>query len=124
MNWFEFKDWLEMSTGLDRNSLHIYAGIAVQLTAAFVFRRSLASPWPWLIVAVAAIANEIYDYSFVPEPQTGDAVHFDAAVRDLWNTLLLPSILLAIARWWPAMLTGPQLIKAYPAGGDGGGPEI
>lgn len=106
MMWFEIKDWLELSTGLDRDSLHIYAGVGVQLFIALFLRRSLASPVPWLCVAVAALANEIYDYSMVADVFHKTPAFFDGAVRDIWNTLLLPSLLLVIARFWPNWLTG------------------
>lgn len=106
MDWFEIKNWLELSTGLDRDSLHIYAGVGVQLMFALFSRRSLASPVPWLFVAAAALANEYYDYSLVPESQNSEPVYFDEALSDIWNTLLLPSTLLVIARYWPTWLTG------------------
>ncbi|WP_373491976.1 hypothetical protein [Parasphingorhabdus sp.] len=106
MDWFEIKNWLELSTGLDRDSLHIYAGVGVQLFVALILRRSLASPVPWLFVVVAALANEYYDYMGLPE-SFGDAPKFfDEAVSDVWNTLLLPSLFLVIARFWPTWLTG------------------
>lgn len=68
MDWFEIKNWLELSTGLPRDSLHVYAGVGVQLFVALIFRRSIASPVPWLFVAFAALANEYYDYTVVPAP--------------------------------------------------------
>ncbi|MGB5483205.1 hypothetical protein [Parasphingorhabdus sp.] len=106
MNWFELKNWLELSTGLDRDSLHIYAGVAVQLSIAFCLRRSLASPIPWFFVAAVALLNEYYDYSFVPEVSLGNQEYYDEAIRDIWNTLLLPSVFLLIAKFWPNWLTG------------------
>jgi len=106
MYWIEIKDWLELSSGLDRDSLHIYAGVGIQLFVALIFRRSLASPIPWLLVVVAALANEYFDYSLVPDRVNGDPRYLDEAFRDIWNTLLLPSLFLAIARFWPAWLTG------------------
>lgn len=106
MDWFELKNWLELSTGLDRDSLHIYAGVGVQLVAALIFRRSLASPLPWVFVILAALANEYYDYNMIPDPLNGGSVYFDEAVRDFWNTLLLPSLFLVVARFWPTWLTG------------------
>ncbi|AMO72113.1 hypothetical protein [Sphingorhabdus sp. M41] len=106
MDWFEIKNWLELSTGLDRDSLHIYAGVGVQLTIALLCRRSLASPIPWLFVAVVALVNEYYDYSFVPENVSGTTGYYDEGIRDVWNTLLLPSLFLIIARFWPLWLTG------------------
>ena len=94
MQWFELKNWLELSTGLDRDSLHIYAGVGVQLAVAVILRRSLASPIPWFFAVCVA-------------PNAAQQV-FDEAVRDIWNTLLLPSVLLLIARFFPEWLTGKR----------------
>tara|TARA_R110000824_G_scaffold48175_11_gene136283 strand:+ start:1685 stop:2059 length:375 start_codon:yes stop_codon:yes gene_type:complete len=106
VQWFELKNWLELSTGLDRDSLHIYAGVGVQLVVALFFRRSLASPIPWLFVAMVASANEYYDYALVPEEYHGSQEYYDEAIRDIWNTLLLPSMFLLIAKFWPNWLIG------------------
>lgn len=97
---------MELSTGLDRDSLHIYAGVGVQLAVALLCRRSLASPIPWFFVAAVALANEYYDYAFVLEALHGNQEIYDDAIRDIWNTLLLPSVLLLIARFQPNWLTG------------------
>jgi len=122
MDWFEIKNWLELLTGLDRDSLHIYAGVGVQLIVALILRRSLASPVPWLLVAVAALTNEYYDYSVVPDPLNGTSEYFDGAVRDVWNTLLLPSLFLVIARYWPTLLTGRAQTVGEPEKLDGASP--
>ena len=108
MNWFELKNWLELSTGLDRDSLHIYAGVGVQLAVAVILRRSLASPVPWLFAVCVALANEYYDYSFISVASSGAQQAYDEAVRDIWNTLLLPSVLWLIARFFPEWLTGKR----------------
>ncbi len=113
MNWFELKNWLELSTGLDRDSLHIYAGVGVQLAIAFLIRRSLASPIPWLCVVAVALANEYYDYSFIPENVSGNIGYYDEGIRDIWNTLLLPTLLWTIARFWPNLLTGRRKVKGH-----------
>ncbi|WP_417621976.1 hypothetical protein [Parasphingorhabdus sp.] len=106
MDWSEVKNWLELSTGLDRNSLHIYAGVAVQVMAALLLRRSLASTIPWFLVALVAFANEYYDHGTAPEQLQGSSAFYDDAFKDIWNTLLLPSLVLVIARFWPSLLTG------------------
>jgi len=108
MMWLEIKDWLELSTGLDRDSLHIYAGIGMQLAVALCIRRSLASSIPWLFVALAACSNEYYDYMFVSDASYASGIYADEAFRDIWNTLLLPTLFLLIARRWPNWLTGKQ----------------
>jgi len=114
MDWFEIKNWLETSTGLDRDSLHIYAGVGVQLFVALFLRRSLASPIPWFFVAAAALVNEYYDYSFVPETSHVEQMYVDEAITDIWNTLLLPSLLFVIARFWPRWLTGGPVQEGEP----------
>ncbi|MFK7842345.1 MAG: hypothetical protein AB8B54_08770 [Sphingorhabdus sp.] len=110
MQWFELKNWLELSTGLDRDSLHIYAGVGIQLFVALFLRRSLASPVPWGFVMVAAFANEYFDYTAASGSLAGNATLYEEAYRDIWNTLLLPSLFLMIARFWPSWLIG----KARP----------
>ena len=124
MDWFEIINWLALSTGLDRDSLHIYAGVGVQLIVALIFRRSLASPVPWLLVAVAALTNEYYDYSFVADNLNARQEYFDGAIRDVWNTLLLPSLLLVIARYWPTWLTGRAKTVGEPEKLDVANPPI
>ena len=108
MMWFEIKDWLELSTGLDRDSLHIYAGVGVQLAVALCIRGSLASSIPWLFVALAACGNEYYDYMFVSDAAYASGIYVDEAFRDIWNTMLLPTLFLFIARRWPNWLIGKQ----------------
>ncbi len=106
MQWVELKHWMELITGLDRDSLHIYAGVGIQLTAALFCRRSLASPIPWLCVAAIALGNEYNDNTLIPAAVIERQGYYDEAVRDIWNTLLLPSALLLIARFWPVWLIG------------------
>ncbi|MFT5330252.1 MAG: hypothetical protein ACI9TB_002713 [Parasphingorhabdus sp.] len=124
MDWFEIKNWLELSTGLDRDSLHIYAGIGVQLAVAFCFRRSLGSPIPWLFVAVAVLANEYYDYVIFSDSLEATPEYYDGVVRDIWNTLLLPSLFLVISRFWPTWLTGKAGKDSEPRKPEGDGPVI
>lgn len=89
-------------TGLERDALHIYAAILIQLASAALLRRTLASPWPWLVVLVFALGNEWLDMS-------GDRLIEDwekaAAVHDLWNSMLLPTLLLLVVRFAPRLTT-------------------
>ena len=107
MQWYEIKIWLESSIGLDRDSLHIYAGVGIQLVVALFCRRSFASPIPWLFVVAAALANEYSDYRRLGVPfDKYEGYYYDEAIRDIWNTLLLPTLFLLIAKFWPTWLTG------------------
>ena len=61
MDWEQVKAAISLWTELERDALHIYAAILVQIVAAAALRRSLASLWPWLIVLAAALLNEALD---------------------------------------------------------------
>jgi hypothetical protein len=90
-------------TGLERDALHIYAALIIQLGSAALLRRTLASPWPWLAVLVFALANEWVDMN---RDSLIEDWEKQAALHDLWNTMLLPTLLLLVVRFAPR-LTGP-----------------
>jgi hypothetical protein len=104
MSWYEVKQWLEAASGLNMDALHVHAGILCQLAAALVLRRPLRSVWPWLAVAVAVIANEIYDLQLDLWPNWDDQLR--EGFKDLWNTLLIPTLVLLISRFAPWLMTG------------------
>src|SRR5690606_26627609 len=104
MDWVQFKDYLSQVTDLSQDALHIYAAILIQISAAFVSRRSLAHPLPWLCVAVVLAVNEGLDLA-----QPGKRIEewqVLGGLQDLWNTLLLPTVLLLVARHAPQFITG------------------
>ena len=101
MNWFQIKTWLVGMTGLHMDALHVHAGILLQIVAALVLRRSLASPLPWAVVLVAVLANEIYDFNYEVWPNRWDQVL--EGFRDTWNTLLLPTLFLLLTRYAPRL---------------------
>ncbi|MGF1549932.1 MAG: hypothetical protein ACFBQW_05295 [Sphingomonadaceae bacterium] len=107
MAWLEFKDWLSDLSGLSKDALHIYAALLVQLAAAALLRRSLASPLPWLAVLVFLLANEAVDLWFDPLEDEVKPWKVQGLVVDLANTLLAPTLLLVIARRAPRLLTPP-----------------
>lgn len=112
LDWQHFKDVIALWTGLERDALHIYAALLAQVAAALALRRSLAHPAPWLFVLALAVGNEMLDMA-------GDELvepwEWDAALHDLWNTMVLPTLLLLLARLAPAVLA-PR--PAAEAGGE------
>lgn len=101
MDWQQIKQALEVLSGLDMDALHVHVGVMAQVATAMMLRRSLGSPWPWLLVLGATIANEWYDLTYEIWP-TRDQQYAES-VRDLWNTMLLPTLLLILARWAPGL---------------------
>jgi cell shape-determining protein MreD len=100
LDWEQVKSAISLWTELERDALHIYAAILVQIAAAALLRRSLASPLPLLVVLAAALLNEALDI-------TRDGVFEDwergAALHDLWNSMLVPTLLALLVRFAPRL---------------------
>jgi hypothetical protein len=107
MDWYQVKESVEAFTGLDMDALHVHVGVLAQIAVALALRRSLASPWPWLIVLAAAIANEYYDLAYETWPDPERERQLMEGVRDIWNTMLLPTVLLILCRFAPHLFVRP-----------------
>jgi hypothetical protein len=118
MDWHHIKDWLEHAVGLDMDALHVHAGLLLQIAAALLLRRPLSSPWPWLVVLAAESTNEIYDYTYEVWPGAERQIQLAEGIRDLWNTMVIPSLILILARFAPAVLVGRA--KVENSAGDAG----
>ena len=101
MDWEAIKAAVAAWTGLERDALHIYAAILIQIGAAALFRRTLASPWPWLVVLAFALTNEWLDMN---RDNLIEPWEEAAALHDLWNSMLLPTLLLLVARFAPGLM--------------------
>ena len=121
MDWYGVKEWLEYWSGLDMDSLHVHAGVLGQLAAALLLRRPVRSVIPWLLVLAAAIANEAYDFQYEIWPDR--SAQLDGGFRDVWNTMLLPTVLLVLARFYPRVFTGKPASEpaSAPDPGEAGG---
>jgi hypothetical protein len=128
MDWHQLKEWLSGASGLDMDSLHVHAGVLCQIGLAVLLRRRLSSVLPWLAVAAVVLANEAYDFSYEEWPNRWQQL--GESVRDVWNTLLLPSVILLLARYRPGLFGaaaagGPSPADPGQAGaetGEAGGP--
>jgi hypothetical protein len=117
MDWHDYKQWLSGTSGLDMDSLHVHAGVLAQVGVAFVLRLRLSSLWPWLAVAAAVLANEYYDYQYEVWPTREE--QFFESVKDVWNTMLLPTVLALLARFTPGLFAAPSVADPGEPGGEG-----
>jgi hypothetical protein len=117
MDWHQIKEWITAESGLDMDALHVHVGVLAQIAVAFVLRKRLSSPWPWLAVAAAALLNEWYDLSYDVWQTRGDQIL--ESVKDLWNTLLLPTVLLLLTRFAPGLFARRSAADAGEAGEGG-----
>jgi hypothetical protein len=102
MDWYQAKHFLTLFTGLHMDALHVHVGLLGQLLAAAALRRSLASPLPWLALLIALGANEWFDLAYETWPDRDEQI--GESIRDGWNTMLLPTLLLLLARFAPGLL--------------------
>ena len=117
MDWHQIKLWLSTASGLDMDSLHVHVGVLAQVAIALLLGKRLSSPWPWAAVAAAVLANEVYDFQYEVWPTRW--AQFGESVKDVWNTLLLPTVLLLLVRFVPSLFAAPSA-DAGEAGGERG----
>src|SRR4051794_8221946 len=98
------------------DALHVYFGLAILVIAALVLRRPLKSPLPWLVLLVLELANEYYDWTYEVWPGAERDIQAAEGIRDIWNTMAVPTFLLVASRWLPRLFTG----ASAPAGADSG----
>lgn len=91
----DLKMWAVATTGLGKDALHIHVSLLVLLGSALLLRRPLSAALPWLATLFVALAGEALDYL----ARGPGASWMDAAMHDLLNTMLWPTVLVALARF-------------------------
>ncbi len=101
-NWYQVKLFLERASGFSMDSLHVIAGVVALLAIAFLFRISVARPWPLLSVLALELINEASDFRAEIWPQPG--MQFGESAKDVILTMLLPTLIFLVARYRPKLL--------------------
>lgn len=90
---------LVYATGLEKDALHIYAGVSIYLLCLLIFRRYTvrSGVLALLITTAIALMAEVLDlrYTFMANGQ----LNWAASLHDLINTCLLPYTLFALSKW-------------------------
>jgi len=108
--WAQLKEATELVSGWPATALHILLGVIGQLLVAALLRTSIADLRPWGVILLLELANEALDLR--GERWLNLLQQIAEGASDLLATLLLPTLLLLLARHWPGLLT-PQ--SASPA---------
>jgi len=87
------------------DSLHVLAGVLLQLGAAAILRTDVADRRPWLLVLVLELANEANDLLVEQWPNPG--MQWGEGAKDVLLTMLLPTLILLVARYRPRLLVRP-----------------
>lgn len=100
-SWYKIKMFIEHAAIVTSDSLHVLVGVALWVVAAIALRRPLTLWLPWLVVLVAAILNETVDLWVEQWPMP--AMQYGESAKDILLTMLLPTLLMAAARWRPGL---------------------
>jgi hypothetical protein len=84
------------ATGLSKDTLHVYVGLAVFLVMAAANKRSIASWIPWLAVLVVALLGEAVDMR--DDLMSVGHWRWAASLHDVLNTVFWPTVFLLLAR--------------------------
>lgn len=117
MNWLEIKDETARLV-LEKDALHVYAAVAIQLAAARLSRRTLGHWLPWLAVAALQLGNEALDI-LLGQEQTLKPWQVAGGIHDTVNTMLMPTLMLLLCRRSPALFTWAARHGAPSAEGAG-----
>ena len=101
---YRAKAFLEHSIAFHDDALHVIGGVLVQLAAAALLRRSLASWAPWLAVLALELLNEANDFAVETWPYVDRPMQWGEGLKDVLLTLFLPTVLLVVAKRWPKLL--------------------
>jgi hypothetical protein len=93
----QFKEWIELYSGLDRDTLHVHGALFLYFLALVLFRQTRRSRLPWLFVLAVELVNEGFDFRGQGLP--ANEYPWDETVKDLWNTMLWPTVLLLMGRY-------------------------
>ena len=117
MDYAQLKDWLSEYAGMERDSLHIHVALLLYIIALWMFRQSRRSRLPWLFVLAAELANEAYDLT--TNWGGGPSWAMSEAGKDLWNTMLWPTVLLFVGRYtnWFSRIRESHALDHDPPGG-------
>ena len=92
----EFKIYIVEMTNLSRDALHIYAGLLVFLTVAFLHHRQLRSYYAILLTLLVAVGAELMD-------ARDDLINYGhwrigASLHDVINTCFWPFVIWVSAK--------------------------
>ncbi len=107
MDWYQLKLFVLHATTLSMDALHLLAGVIALLILARLFRRPLSDVRPWLAVLVIELLNEWRDLAVERWPDVGQ--QYGEAAKDVMLTMLVPTLLLLVARRWPQLMVRPAV---------------
>lgn len=95
--WYQAKLFFQHASGVSMDALHVMAGATLHLIIAFVFRSSVARPFPLLALLILELVNEASDLRVDLWPLPG--MQFGELAKDVVLTMFVPTLLFMVARY-------------------------
>lgn len=102
MIWYQVKLFASHSTALSMDALHLLVGALLFLGIVALSGGTVARWRPWLVILALELINEVNDLWIEQWPDP--ASQYGESAKDIWLTMLIPTALLLLARWRPALL--------------------
>jgi hypothetical protein len=107
--WYQVKLFVAHASGFSMDALHVIAGVALQLLVAGLWRISVASWRPWLVLLGLELLNEAADLALERWPHPG--MQLGEAANDLVLTMALPTALMLAARYRPSLFSAARPLE-------------
>ena len=103
LSWYQAKMFLEHSISVSPDALHVIAGTVIFLACALLFRRPVYDARVWVALLCLNFFNEFVDLwaERWPDP----ARQYGQGMKDLILTMVVPTILVLVARFAPALFS-------------------
>ncbi len=102
----DFKLYLVEGADLARDALHIHIGLAIFVLARLLWRWRGGWFFAWTLALAVTLGGEWLDS--LNEDPANAAITEPEHWRDIWNTMLWPTILLFIGRWLQPKAKTPE----------------
>jgi hypothetical protein len=100
-SWHHAKVFVEHSTSISHDTLHLIAGMLISLVVATLLRRPIASWVPWLATFAIILFNEAADLWIEIWPD--HARQLGEGAKDIAVTMAIPTILMLAVRLNPKL---------------------
>lgn len=105
-SWHQAKLFVEHSIAISHDTLHLIVGVLLWIAIGLVSRRPLTHwrPWAWLFAII--LWNETVDLWIEQWPDPGQ--QYGEGAKDVFLTMLIPTIVMWTARLKPALFEPSQ----------------
>ncbi|MES2699081.1 MAG: hypothetical protein V4647_05685 [Pseudomonadota bacterium] len=97
MGFVHLKEWLEATSGLTRDAMHVHIGLAIYLGLTVILRGRGGWWLPVSLLVALSLVAEVFDVISLLSVKS--PIYPEESVRDVTNTLLWPVVLSWLQAW-------------------------